>query len=69
MRLRLQTQGEPLDIELEENSETIAVNWSHTYALQDKQFVLTRYDDRSTMELATAPTQQIHAASEDTGNA
>ncbi len=60
--VKVAEQGEPLDIELEENSETIAVNWSHTYALQDKRFVLTRYDDRSTMELATAPTQQIHAA-------
>jgi len=60
--VKVASAGEPLDIELEENGETIVVNWSHTYALQEKRLILTGYEDRKTMELETAPTQQIHAA-------
>ena len=60
--VKVAEQGKPLAIELEENSETIAVNWSHTFRLQDKQLVLTSYEDNTSMELAGAPTQQIHAA-------
>jgi hypothetical protein len=60
--VKVAEQGKPLDIELEENSETIAVNWSHTYSLQDKRFVLTSYTDKTDLELDNAPSQQIRAA-------
>jgi hypothetical protein len=60
--VKVAEQGKPLDIELEENSETIAVNWSHTYSLQDKRFVLTSYADKTDLELDNAPSQQIRAA-------
>ena len=60
--VKVAEQGKPLALDLEENSETIAVNWSHTYSLRDKRFVLTSYTDKTELELANAPTQQIRAA-------
>ena len=54
--------GEAIDLPIEENAETIAINWSHTFKLQDKQFVLTSYSDAQEMNLPHAPTQQINAA-------
>ncbi|HHD56316.1 MAG TPA: hypothetical protein ENK89_01390 [Desulfobulbaceae bacterium] len=54
--------GQPVEIDLVENSETIEVNWSHTYALRDRQFFVTAYDDKEVEELKRAPAQQIHAA-------
>lgn len=54
--------GEPLAIPIEENSETIEINWSHTFAIRDKQLFLTAYSDTQEIQLERAPTQQIHAA-------
>ena len=54
--------GEALEAPIEENSETIEINWSHTYALRDKMLFLTSYADQEEMQLPGAPTQQINAA-------
>lgn len=54
--------GKPIEIDLEENPETIEINWTHTYALRDKRLFLTDYANKQEAELATAPTQQINAA-------
>ncbi len=54
--------GEAVAIELDENPETIEINWSHTYALRNKRLYLTAYADKQENELTLAPTQQINAA-------
>lgn len=54
--------GRPLEIELEENPETIEINWSHTFALHNKRLLVTTYADRQEIELGNAPVQQINAA-------
>ena len=54
--------GEAVEIELDENPETIEINWSHTYALRNKRLFLTAYADKKERELSLAPTQQINAA-------
>ncbi len=54
--------GEALEAPIEENSETIEINWGHTYSLRDKKLFLTSYTDQEEMHLADAPTQQINAA-------
>ena len=54
--------GEAVEIELDENPETIEINWSHTYALRNKRLFLTAYADKQEIELAQAPTQRINAA-------
>jgi len=53
--------GKPIDIDLVENTETIEVNWSHTYELRDRRFFLTAYSDGNQIELRDAPCQQIRA--------
>ena len=54
--------GEAIELPIEENEQTIAINWSHTFKLQDKQFVLTSYENNQENILPAAPSQQIHAA-------
>ncbi len=54
--------GRALDAPVDENPETIEINWSHTFALQDRKLMLTSYQDQKETELAGAPTQQINGA-------
>lgn len=54
--------GEYLEVPIDENPETIAINFSHTFAIRDRQLVLTAYADQAETVLGLAPTQQIHAA-------
>lgn len=54
--------GEVLDVPIDENPETIEINFSHTFALRDRQLFLTAYADKAETLLAAAPVQQIHAA-------
>jgi len=39
--------GEKIDVQIEENPETIEINWSHKFEVRNKQFVLTSYKDES----------------------
>ncbi len=55
-------EGQPLEPPVDENPETIEINWSHTFALKDRRLLLTDYKDKQETELAGAPTQQISAA-------
>ena len=54
--------GQALEPPVEENSETIEINWSHTFALRDRKLFLTGYVDKKEDELVGAPSQQIRAA-------
>lgn len=54
--------GAALEPPIEENSETIEVNWSHTFSIRDKKLYLTAYEDKQEMQLVDAPTQQVNAA-------
>lgn len=54
--------GQALDVPIDENPETIEINFSHTFALRDRQVFLTAYADQTETRLDKAPTQQIHAA-------
>jgi hypothetical protein len=54
--------GERLAAPIDENPETIEINFSHTFAIRERQLYLTSYADRTETLLDTAPTQQIHAA-------
>ena len=44
--IQLARGGELIDARIEENPETIEVNWTHTFAVRNKQFVLTSYEDQ-----------------------
>ncbi|WP_448873610.1 hypothetical protein [Desulfobulbus propionicus] len=54
--------GRAMEVAIDENPETIEINFSHTFALHNRQLILTAYDDKSETLLERAPCQQIHAA-------
>ena len=54
--------GRPLSVPIDENPETIEINFSHTFALDNRQLTLTAYADKSETLLERAPAQQISAA-------
>jgi len=60
--VQLAKNGEALEIPIDEKSDTIEINWSHTYNLSNKEFELTAYSDKSKTVMADYPTQEINAA-------
>ncbi len=60
--VQVASAGVPTELHIEENAQTIAINWSHTFQLREKQLVLTSYESKAEAILPQAPTQQIHAA-------
>ena len=54
--------GQPQSPPVQEQQGTIEVDWSHTFALHDRNLVLTSYADGTATVLAAAPAQQISAA-------
>ncbi len=53
--------GERLSPPIDESPETIEVNWSHTFAINNKMLELTAYSDREVIVLDDAPAQKINA--------
>jgi hypothetical protein len=54
--------GEPLEAPIDENSETIEINWSHSFAIRNKQIEITAYVDKSVEVLGNAPGRELNAA-------
>lgn len=54
--------GQELEAPIDENSETIEINWSHTFLITKKQVEITAYADKSVMKLENAPASQLNAA-------
>jgi len=60
--VQLARAGEALEIPIDEKSETIEINWSHTYDLSNKEFELTAYSDKSKTVMPDYPAKEISAA-------
>ena len=60
--LQVAANREILTVDLEENPETIEINWTHTFEIRNKQFVITAYKDKKIEEIADYPTHPILAA-------
>jgi len=60
--LQVAAKREILTVDLEENPETIEVNWSHTFEIKNKGFVITAYKDKKITEISDYPTHPILAA-------
>ncbi len=60
--LQVARNGQPLQAPVDENTETIAINFSHTYVIRDRELFLTAYEDKSESRLDKAPCMQINAA-------
>lgn len=54
--------GKSIEVPIDENPETIEINWSHTFAVRDRQFFVTTYADKEESRIETAPTKRINAA-------
>ena len=39
--------GEKMTVQIEENPETIEINWTHKFDVKNKKFILTSYKDKS----------------------
>ncbi len=57
--IQIASEGKPLDVPLEENEETIMVDWSHTFAIKNKRLQISSYRDKQISILENAPVQQI----------
>ncbi len=54
--------GQALEPPINEDSEVIEINYSHTFSLLDKQLRITAYSDKSSEILADAPNRELYAA-------
>jgi len=60
--VQLARGGKALDVPIDQNPETIEINWTHTFAIPNREFEITAYADRSVQILADYPTREIHAS-------
>jgi len=60
--LQLASEREIMTVELEENPDTIEIFWTHTFAIENKQFIITDYKDKKVQAIEDYPTHAISAA-------
>jgi hypothetical protein len=60
--LQVAADKEILTVELEENPETIEINWTHTFEIKDNKFIITGYKDKKVETIENYPTHPISAA-------
>ncbi|QQG66692.1 YecA family protein [Desulfobulbus oligotrophicus] len=60
--VQIAKNGERLAVQVNENPETIEINFSHTFALHDREVYVTSYVDKVKTLLVNSPAQQINAA-------
>ncbi len=60
--IQVARDGEALEPPIDENSETIEVNWSHMFDFRDRQLQFTAYSDKNVQLKPDAPSQEINAA-------
>lgn len=54
--------GQAIELPIEGQDATIAINWSHTFKLAQRQLQLSSYTSDEVLTLPLAPSQQISAA-------
>ncbi len=60
--LQVAAAKEILTVDFEENPDTIEINWTHTFEIEEKQFVITAYKDKKVTTIENYPTHPISAA-------
>jgi len=60
--LQLASKREIMTVELEENPDTIEIFWTHTFGIENKQFIITDYKDKKVQVIDNYPTHAISAA-------
>lgn len=59
--IQVAAEGKPLDVPLEEDEQTIVIDWSHRFTFKNKALQVTSYKGKETETLAAAPSQQLFA--------
>ncbi|MDH4320024.1 MAG: SEC-C metal-binding domain-containing protein [Desulfobulbaceae bacterium] len=54
--------GKAIDVEIVESPETLEINWSHRFAVKEKQLHVTAYADKKEEVLVGCPSHSIRAA-------
>jgi hypothetical protein len=54
--------GQPLEAPINENSETIEINWSHTFVIRNEHTEITAYADKTVQQLEDSPGRELDAA-------
>lgn len=60
--VQIAREGEALEVDIDENSETIELTYSHTFTIAERRLLLTSYADKSEIALADAPGLRIRNA-------
>ncbi|NNK58360.1 MAG: hypothetical protein HKP44_13730 [Desulfofustis sp.] len=60
--VQLARDAELLPVPIDENPETIEIEWSHTYRVKDRQMVITAYSDKSEMVMEDCPVKEVSAS-------
>lgn len=60
--LQVAVKGEKVEIEIEESSETIEINWTHKFTVKNKKFIATAYADKTVSTYEDYPTHRIYSA-------
>ena len=60
--IKVAEKGAALAPPIDENPETIEVNWSHTFELRGKNLYLTAYGTTDPVLFANAPTRELNGA-------
>lgn len=60
--VQLAKEGVALAVPIDENPETIAIEWSHTFRLVGRKFELCAYQDKTTTILEDCPVKEVAAA-------
>lgn len=60
--IQLAEKGEKLAVPINESSEVIEVDWTHTFSIRDRQFEIVNYKDKNKEILEDCPTKEIAAA-------
>ena len=54
--------GKKIEVEIEENADTIEVNWSHRFVIREKKFQTTSYADNTLVIHEKFPVASVHSA-------
>lgn len=60
--VQIASEGNAIEVPLEENEETIVIDWTHRFSFKKKQLVLKAYRSKETYILSNAPSQKLYAA-------
>ena len=60
--VQLAKDGVQLPVPIDENPETIEIEWSHTFKVKDRQMVFTAYRDKSEAVMEDCPVKEVSAS-------